>query len=186
MKDCIDVYDEAFSVSDCDKFINMINGLEKNNLLFSERGRKNHEVDHKGINLHHYYDLPAWSCIGELFFDKLKLFVDDYLETYSILNRTKLLFYDVKAKKIPEGGGFHDWHFESSDVISCGRAIVAQLYLNDDFEAGETEFLYMNKRIPPKKGRLLVFPSAYPYTHRGNPPIGGEKYILTTWGTLQS
>ena len=74
MKNCIEVYEDAFSVEDCDMFIDMINSLEKNNLLFGEKGHDNHQVDHKGINLHHYYDLPAWSCIGEVFFEKLKPF----------------------------------------------------------------------------------------------------------------
>lgn len=186
MKNGIEVYEDAFSTEDCDMFIGMINSLEKNNLLFREQKFDSHEVDHKGINLHHYYDLPAWSCIGEVFFEKLKPFIEDYINVYSILQNTNLLYYDVKAKKIPQGGGFHNWHYESSGLISSSRAVVVQLYLNDDFEAGETEFLYMNTRIPPKKGRLVVFPTAYPYTHRGNPPIGGEKYILTTWGTHQS
>ena len=180
------MYEDAFSSEDCDMFIDVINNLEKNSLLFDEGGRNNHQVDHKGINLHHYYHLPAWSSIGEVFFEKLKPFIDDYITLYSILQDTKLLYYDVKAKKIPQGGGFHSWHYECSDLISSSREVVVQLYLNDDFEAGETEFLYMNVRIPPKKGRLVIFPASYPYTHRGNPPIDGEKYILTTWGTHQS
>ena len=56
------------------------------------------------------------------------------------------------------------------------------MYLNDIDEAGETEFLYQNKRFAPKKNRLLLWPADWSHTHRGNPPIGNtNKYILTTW-----
>jgi len=184
MKDCIDVYDDAFSVEECEHFMFLMNELEKNNLLF-QNDSDTHLIDHKEINFHHNYDLPAWSSIGEKFFTSLKPFVDNYIHTYSILENSKFLFYDVKAKKIPVGGGFHRWHYESSDLISSNRAIVVQLYLNTVKEGGETEFLYLNKRISAVQGRLLIFPASYTHTHRGNPPIGQEKYILTTWGVHQ-
>ena len=63
---------------------------------------------------------------------------------------------------------------------------VVQIYLNEEFEGGETEFLYFNQRIKPKLGRLIIFPCAFTHTHRGNPPIGGTKYIASTWGLMQS
>ena len=34
-------------------------------------------------------------------------------------------------------------------------------------------------------GDLLIFPAAFTHTHRGNPPLGGVKYIATTWGMIQ-
>ena len=60
-----------------------------------------------------------------------------------------------------------------------------QLYLNDDFEGGETEFLYQNRRELPVAGDVIIFPAGYTHTHRGNPPIGGTKYIATSWGITQ-
>ena len=64
------------------------------------------------------------------------------------------------------------------------RKFVVQLYLNDNFEGGETEFLYQNRREIPRQGDVLIFPQVT-HTHRGNPPIGGEKYIVTSWGLDQ-
>ena len=185
MDDCIAVYDEAFSSEDCKKLISMINELENHNLLF-DNATKKHQIDHKEVNLHHYYDLAAWSCVGEKFFKLLNPFIEDYINTYSILDDSRFLFYDVKAKKIRPGGGFHKWHYESSTVISSTRTMVVQLYLNTINEGGETEFLYVNKRIPAVEGRLVIFPTGYAHTHRGNPPIGQEKYILTSWGVVQN
>jgi len=55
------------------------------------------------------------------------------------------------------------------------------LYLNTVSEGGETEFLYLHRRIKPLQGRLLIFPASFTHTHRGNPPLSGDKYILTSW-----
>ena len=65
------------------------------------------------------------------------------------------------------------------------RRFVVQAYLNTIKEGGETEFLYQNKRIKAVQGTLLIFPAGYTHVHRGNPPIGQDKYILTSWGMLQ-
>ena len=52
-------------------------------------------------------------------------------------------------------------------------------------EGGETEFLHFSKRVKPKTGRIVIWPAAFPYVHRGNPPLAGEKYILTSWMMLR-
>ena len=50
----------------------------------------------------------------------------------------------------------------------------------------ETEFLNQSTRVKPKKGRIAIWPAGFPYVHRGNPPLKGEKYILTSWMLLRS
>jgi len=55
------------------------------------------------------------------------------------------------------------------------------VYLNDIKEGGETEFLYQKCRFKPKRNTLLLWPSGFTHTHRGNPPISGDKYIITGW-----
>ena len=32
---------------------------------------------------------------------------------------------------------------------------------------------------------VLIFPAGYTHTHRGNPPIGGSKYLITSWAMVQ-
>jgi len=39
--------------------------------------------------------------------------------------------------------------------------------------------------VQPKKGRIVIWPAAFPYLHRGNPPLSGKKYILTSWMMLR-
>ena len=61
------------------------------------------------------------------------------------------------------------------------RLFVIQVYLNDVEEGGETEFLVQSKRVAPKKGRVVIFPTTYTHYHSGNPPLSGDKYILNMW-----
>ena len=94
-----------------------------------------------------------------------------YTTKFSILKNARMEADGLKMKSIKPGGGFHDWHYESGKDQPA-RKVVIQMYLNDIDEAGETEFLYQNKRFAPKKNRLLVWPADWSHTHRGNPPIG--------------
>lgn len=51
------------------------------------------------------------------------------------------------------------------------------IYLNDDFEGGETEFENLFT-VAPKKGSALVF--YHPLRHEGKTLISGLKYVLRT------
>ena len=123
--------------------------------------------------------------MAEQIFTKLKPCVDEYLQTFSVLNLRKFLLHDIKLKIIPAGGGFHTWHYEDGSLESSARQFVVQVYLNDEFDGGETEFLYQQRREEAVAGDVLIFPAAFTHTHRGNPPLGGTKYLATSWGYIQ-
>lgn len=107
---------------------------------------------------------------------------EDYTNEYSVLQTAgQHGFYQVRIQKTNPGGGFHNWHFENWDAVSSNRIVAWMFYLNDIEEGGETEFLYLNKRIKPKAGRLVIWPASYTHTHRGNPPLTESKYIITSW-----
>jgi hypothetical protein len=53
--------------------------------------------------------------------------------------------------------------------------------LNTVEQGGETEWLYQGVRIPATQGTLVVWPAGYTHAHRGNPPLSGEKFLLTGW-----
>jgi hypothetical protein len=95
-------------------------------------------------------------------------------------------FTDLKIQKTLPTEGYHVWHIEhGKGFYNEPRAFVFSIYLNDVEDGGETEFLHFSKRVKPKAGRIVIWPAAFPYIHRGNPPLSGEKYILTSWMMLR-
>jgi predicted 2-oxoglutarate/Fe(II)-dependent dioxygenase YbiX len=77
--------------------------------------------------------------------------------------------------------GGQEYKAHADGTTAMGRAISAIVYLNDDFEGGEVEFVNFGVKIKPKPGMLLLFPSTYPYTHIAHPVISGTKYAIVTW-----
>jgi hypothetical protein len=184
----IGIYENAFSAEYCDALIAHYEWAAKNNRTFGrpnpERIKKDdsttlnpnsaHEIAFMNPNIANYvneFNSGFWdTCYAE------------YLKEYSTLadyERHTVCSYKIQ-KTLPTGG-YHVWHCEEGSKEHAGRMGVYLLYLNDVEEGGETEFLYFSKRIKPKKGTLLIFPSNFPWAHRGNPPLSGEKYIMTGW-----
>ena len=184
--DFIAVYEDAVSVEYCEKFIGYIDHYVEHGIIIKEPFDSDHK-DHSTINFHNdaRYDMLSGDNLPLTFLPMVKDYVDDYLDRYSLLKHEVMLMFDVKAKKIPIGGGFHRWHYENGGLQVSPRKLVVQLYLNTVEEGVETEFLYINKRVKAKQGTLIIFPAAFTHTHRGNPPIGQDKYILTTWVVSQ-
>jgi hypothetical protein len=92
-------------------------------------------------------------------------------------------------KYLADQGGYPYWHSELYPKLDQGealhRVVLWTIYLNDGFDAGETEFLYQARKVKPRTGSLLIAPAAFTHTHRGNRPQGGDKYIATSWILFQ-
>ncbi|MGY1426086.1 2OG-Fe(II) oxygenase [Lysobacter sp. A289] len=86
-------------------------------------------------------------------------------------------------------GGYPYWHCElyprDQHAETLHRHLLWTVYLNDEFEQGETEFLYQRRKVAPRTGSLLIAPAAFTHTHRGNRPVGGDKVIATSWILFQ-
>lgn len=86
-------------------------------------------------------------------------------------------------------GGYPHWHSEiypqDGRCEPLHRVLLWSVYLNDVPEAGETEFLYQRRKVAPRAGTLLIAPAGFTHTHRGNTPVGGDKYIATSWVMFQ-
>ena len=83
-----------------------------------------------------------------------------------------------------EVGQEYDWHYDRSVGESFytnieDRELSVVLYLNDDFEGGETQIL--SETFTPVKGKALVFPSCWSFPHRSKPVTKGTKYAVVTW-----
>ena len=86
-------------------------------------------------------------------------------------------------------GGYPYWHCElyprDAGAETLHRHLLWTLYLNEGFAEGETEFLFQQRRIAPRTGSLLIAPTAFTHTHRGNRPQDGDKVIATSWILFQ-
>lgn len=184
----VGIYDNCFSDSFCDNLIEYYHWCKKNNRTHDRPEIESFKKDNstmlnptsiEEIN----FDYPnIQNYLGEfnqVFWD---ICYTDYRKQFSVLDQyDRHTIYSYKVQCTHPGGGYHVWHSEDGSVNYSRRMGVYILYLNDVEEGGETEFLYLSKRIQAKKGRLLIFPPNFPWAHRGNPPLTGVKYIMTGW-----
>lgn len=78
-------------------------------------------------------------------------------------------------------GGFFVPHRDSSDMFP-ERVITVQVYLNDNYQGGETQFHCLDEKIIPKRGKVLSFPSDL--VHSALPVSQGEKFVFVTWAIV--
>lgn len=184
----VGVFDNYFSEESCDNLIQHFEWCQRSNKTYSrpepERLKKDdstnlnpssvQEIEYAHPNIQTYVDE-----FNNVFWNQCYM---EYMKNFSTLSDYEQhTIYSYKLQKTMPGGGYHVWHCEDGSKLFSRRVGVYILYLNDVEEGGETEFLYFSKRIPPKKGRLVIFPPNFPWTHRGNPPLSGAKYIMTGW-----
>lgn len=70
------------------------------------------------------------------------------------------------------------WHRDMSFIRNESEAsyYTFMVYLNDDFEGGETKFVQLD--IKPEAGTALIF--LHSLTHNGEAVTAGTKYVLRT------
>ena len=68
------------------------------------------------------------------------------------------------------------------------RVLTALVYLNDDYEGGETDFPVLGAHWKGRKGEALLFWNVAPdgalderTLHAGLPVTRGEKWMLSQW-----
>jgi hypothetical protein len=184
------IFDNVFPDDYCQHLITEFNNLEKNsfghNRQTTDRSSKHEKDDFQIlINLRNHPLLPFNNKPTiDVFFDGLQQCYDTYTEKYSVLKNQRIRGSAVKMQRTSPGGGYHIWHGEQGNGESENRVLVYMLYLNtlQPENAGETEFLYHQKRYNPVENRMLIWPAAFTHAHRGNMVIGEEfKYIVTGW-----
>ncbi len=90
---------------------------------------------------------------------------------------------------VQASGGYHHWHSEiypqNASCESLHRALLFQFYLNDVAEGGETEFLYQQRKVQARQGRLIIAPAGFTHSHKGHVATSRDKYIATSWILFQ-
>ena len=184
----IEVYQNVFDDKFCNEVINFFDQTDKAGFTLNRQdhdGAKKLEKEDEALYLPRteYPLIHTTTEIMDTFQDKLwNVAYHQYAHKYGILNELSAhKIFSMKIQKTEPSQGYHTWHCESTCREDAVRLLTWTVYLNDDFEAGETEFLYQQYRYKPNKGDIIIFPAAFTHTHRGNPPIGGVKYIITGW-----
>lgn len=89
-------------------------------------------------------------------------------------------FEEFRIKKYnADGIDQFDTHVDVVDYGTARRYLSFLWYLNDVNEGGKTVFNEIE--IQPKQGTLMMFPPMWMYPHKGEPPISGSKYIISTY-----
>lgn len=100
----------------------------------------------------------------------------DYVKRYNLKENLYHEHYNILKYK--ENQEYKEHYDGGSDI---GRCISAVLYLNDNFDNGELEFVNFGVKIKPQSGMLVLFPSNFVYSHIAHPVSNGCKYALVTW-----
>ena len=182
----IRIYEKAIPDKVCDKLIKRL--LNPNSNVAKRRNESSHLTSTDFFLSNNESD-----HVLRKLYDQISSLVKTYLEVYKkditddggglTLNfctrfeQPRIVRYSNK-NNVPEK--FND-HSDNWSTDSSTRQVNIIMYLNDVDEGGATVFPYYNLSVKPEKGKLLMFPSFYTYTHRGEVPVSHSKFILVTW-----
>ena len=180
LDDYVCVFEEAMDVNACADLIKLFNSHEVQELQEKYNNNKKPKFTqfnftaHKELapKLHQY-------CVGV---------AENAIEAYrknvpeSEFWPEKVAFEQFRIKYYdPEQQDEFDTHIDAGNLPTSKRFLIFFWYLNDVEEGGETEFTNLNAKINPVTGRLLMFPPFWMFPHKGNKPISGPKYLLSSY-----
>jgi len=111
--------------------------------------------------------------IAEILWNRVKpilpsVFAD--LKAFGLNEMIRFYRYD-KSQRFK---GHIDGRYQSTTEIESRMSFL--VYLNDDYQGGETKFRTRNIKIKAKKGSALCF--VHEQWHEGSPVLQGRKYVL--------
>ena len=187
----IGTYDNYISQEECNKVIKFYEDQNKFNNTINRLEFENSPIIQKQDQT--YFAVPNnmdvwWKELKSLIvnFDMAWKHYEKNVGALESYGQDMFHYTQLKIQKTLPTEGYHVWHLEhQKGFLKDCRAFVYSIYLNDVKEGGETEFLHFSKRVKPKTGRIVIWPAGFPYVHRGNPPLSGKKYIITSWMMLR-
>lgn len=161
----------------CDKIINFFESSTNKSPGHTSGGYNPKFKDSTDLN----FDGPLLSE----YFDQIEPIVDDYVKKYPACNIHSPwgVREPTNIQRYFPGQGYKTWHCERANPLSpiVSRHLVFMTYLNDVYDAGETEWYHQGVIVSPRKGLTVIWPSDWTHIHRGIVSQTETKYIVTGW-----
>lgn len=106
------------------------------------------------------------------------------------LEPLEVLHYSVGERYSPHIDFFHPDlpNYKELTALKGQRAKTCLVYLNEDYDGGETDFPKIGVKFRGPTGEALIFDNVLPdgtgdlrTVHTGTPPTRGEKWLLSQW-----
>ena len=163
-------------INNCEEIINMVTSANEQRWRQSsvKDNEKNNQIrNSREISVPYGLSAPRkFFHLAQDIFNHAKSYSSENGFSFSHMESLNILEY------LPNEG-FYDIHSDSGPLFP--RSMSAILYLNDVTEGGETWFDKFGLSVKPEKGKLILFPSNYAYTHQALPPVNEKKYVVVTW-----
>lgn len=178
--DYIFEYQDLVGPELCDEICDLVFSSYNKNMHFSDNKtkiRKNTSLNLTMLSQYHQNYQRADNIAHEIFSICHQNYIRD----------NKLLFYLIQTDYIKrlhseyifrsyDPTDYYDWHL---DITENKQHILSYiLYLNDDFDGGNTLFLKEKLKIKPKKGSMLCFPCDFTMLHKSTKIQKGQKNII--------
>jgi len=132
----------------------------------------------------HISNLEDWKDIDNILFkssdDNLKEYLDKIKVDDKIFFNMDTLQDSGYLVKRYKPGDYFNWHSDRNYENGWSRVVACVWYLNDITEGGYTEFAH-GRKIYPKTGQLIMFPTSWTFPHRAVTPKVDTKYVITSF-----
>lgn len=182
----IHLYQNAISTEDCKKIIENLeneislgipgiawSGAQVNDKENVSDVRNCVDLKYKKENLGVH--LPYSEVLKECH-DIVETGLDKCLRHYESLWHLRMQYKEAFnfVKYLP--GKYFKIHGDHGPYYTC--TISAVVYLNDDYDGGEIEFIRQGLVVKPKAGDIVMFPSNFVYEHASLEVTSGTKYSV--------
>ena len=175
------IYDDCMTPEQCVTTIQLAQAFQvkAEHTMYYKRHITKERNDHQLFLYNHPHQQP----FSQRFQQWMQPHFKKYCNEWDIEGHIQALidpFY--KIQRSDTSGGFTAKHFEQSEGRGMSqRFAVWMIYLNDDFEGGETYFPRQEIELTPKTGSLVIWPAAYTHPHHAVNNLKGTKWIATGW-----
>lgn len=176
----IRTYERALEPAVCDRMVDAFESMQAQQVRSGRNFREAlSESSWTELDLTHRTEQAFKQQIAEVVFHFKAQYEDDCgirprLPDPASLGKLMMKRYDANGED-----NFQP-HYDSVGP-HANRYLVFLWYLNDVAEGGETDFVDLERKIAPVKGRLLMFPPYWMWRHTGRTPVSNAKYILSTY-----